>query len=63
MKVLSGIQEVFKRVLGYFGRDRKKRQGPTLLGMETQYHKDVPSAEDIRKAVREAKEVLTKKDQ
>lgn len=55
------MREVLKRVLGYFGRDRRQRQGPTLLGMETQSHREVPTAEEIKKAVKEAKETVPKK--
>lgn len=54
------MREVLKRVLGYFGRDRRRKQGPSLLGMESSFHKDVPDAEEIRKAVQEAKEVFKK---
>jgi len=55
------MKEVLRKVLGYFGRRQDKRQGPTVLGMETHSHRYIPDAEDIRRAVREAKEVLNKK--
>jgi len=54
------MREVLKRVLGYFGRDRRRKQGPSLLGMESSNHKDIPDAEEIRRAVQEAKEVFKK---
>jgi hypothetical protein len=55
-----GMKEILKRILGYFGAKSREKQGPSLLGMETESHRDVPDAETIRKAVEEAKEVLIK---
>jgi hypothetical protein len=61
MKALwNSLSVVFQRLLGYFGKDRKSNQGPTLLGMETDVHRRTPNADDIRKAVKEAKEELIK---
>lgn len=55
------MKEVLKRVLGYFGRDKNRSAGPTVLGMETKSHRDVPNADEIKKAVQEAKETLSNK--
>jgi len=55
--ITKSISEVFRRVLGYFGKDKNNEQGPTLLGMETSEHRKVPSSEKINKAVREVKEL------
>jgi hypothetical protein len=52
------MKEFFKRILGYFGRDKRKNQGPSVLGMETGSHREVPDAEQIREAVKEVKELL-----
>jgi hypothetical protein len=58
--ITKSINEVFERVLGYFGGDKNSEQGPTLLGMETPEHRKVPSAKKIKKAVEEVKELYKK---
>lgn len=50
------MKDFIKRLFGYFGTEKRKKQGPSLLGMETNFHKDTPDAQDIRNAVEEVKE-------
>jgi hypothetical protein len=56
----AGLSDVFRRVLGYFGKDKNNQQGPTLLGMETSEHRKIPSSEKIDKAVKEVKDLYNK---
>lgn len=55
------MKELFKRIFGYFGREGKK-EGPSVLGMETQFHEHIPDPEEIRKAVKEAKELFRQEE-
>lgn len=55
--IVRSLSEVFRRVLGYFGKEKDNVQGPTLLGMETSEHRKVPSAEKINNAAREVEEL------
>ncbi|MBX9851812.1 MAG: hypothetical protein K2X86_08645 [Cytophagaceae bacterium] len=55
------MKEFLKRILGYFGRDKRKNIGPSLLGMESAFHHDIPDAETINKAVKEAKDTALHK--